>query len=122
MNSQKALAEKLALEAKLKAMVEAVAKSKSECSADSKQAQRTEARLSGTQEALTNAQDALKNSEDIMHSLERQKARCCQLVSSMPARTSPPPIKEPNGSKTEEPAVRGCRRRYRSSRRSSRRR
>ena len=55
-------------------MEEAAARSKSECSAGSKQAQQAEARLSGTQEALANAQDALKNSEDIIHSLERQKA------------------------------------------------
>lgn len=61
-------------------MEEAIAKSKSECTADSKQAQLTEARLSGTQAALTNAQDALKNGEDIIHSLERQKASCIQPV------------------------------------------
>ena len=89
MRSQKALAEKLAVETKLKAMEEAVAKSKSACSADSKQAQRAEARLSGTQEALTNAQDALKNSEDIIHSLERQKARCRQLVAFLACHSSP---------------------------------
>ena len=63
-------------------MEEASARSKSECSADSQQAQQAEARLSGTREALRNAQDALKNSEEIINRLERQKARRTQ-----PART-----------------------------------